>query len=120
MSEKFDAKKVDYDKYKGDWDNESFWDKIKNVAKIAGKEVILKALTLYYTLVSDRASAIDKAMIIAALGYFICPTDAVPDFLPVIGYSDDLAVLVFIISKLHCINDEIKALAKEKLAEWFD
>ena len=31
-----------------------------------------------------------------ALLYFIIPTDAVPDFLPVIGFTDDITILYFI------------------------
>ncbi len=34
-----------------------------------------------------------KAVLIGALAYFVLPTDVVPDYLPVIGYADDAAVL---------------------------
>lgn len=42
-----------------------------------------KAITLYALLKSSSTPAWAKAAIIGALGYFICPLDAVPDFLPV-------------------------------------
>jgi uncharacterized membrane protein YkvA (DUF1232 family) len=35
-----------------------------------------------------------RAMLLAALAYFVIPTDAVPDFLVGIGFSDDAAVLL--------------------------
>jgi uncharacterized membrane protein YkvA (DUF1232 family) len=35
-----------------------------------------------------------KAALIAALAYFVLPFDVVPDILPLVGYSDDAAVLV--------------------------
>lgn len=34
-----------------------------------------------------------RLTLLAALGYFVLPTDAIPDILPLIGFSDDAAVL---------------------------
>jgi uncharacterized membrane protein YkvA (DUF1232 family) len=42
--------------------------------------------------------------IIAAFVYFISPIDIIPDFLPFIGLSDDVALLVFIFKS---IDDEL-------------
>lgn len=120
MSKDFDPKSVELSKYEKEYTKDGLWEKIGSVAKNVGATLITKVLTLYYALVSDKASNIDKAMIIGALGYFISPVDAIPDFIPGIGYSDDLAVLVFILAKLHCVDDCIKSQAKSKLAEWFD
>jgi len=40
------------------------------------------------------------AMIGGGLLYFILPTDLIPDFIPVIGYLDDLAVLTTLMNSL--------------------
>ena len=40
------------------------------------------------------------AMIGGGLLYFILPTDLIPDFIPVIGYVDDLAVITTIMNSL--------------------
>jgi uncharacterized membrane protein YkvA (DUF1232 family) len=34
-----------------------------------------------------------KATLVGALAYFVLPLDAIPDVLPVIGFTDDAAVL---------------------------
>ena len=34
-----------------------------------------------------------KAALIGAIAYFVLPADAVPDVLPLVGYTDDAAVL---------------------------
>lgn len=119
MSEKFDVKDVQVQKYEKEYTEEGFWDKVKNVAKKAGKEVIYNALKLYYALKSDKVSATEKAAIIGALGYFILPIDLNPDVIPVVGYSDDLAVILATLKLLSCIDEGVKKQAKAKLAEWF-
>lgn len=48
--------------------------------------------------------------IVAVLIYFISPVDLVPDFLPIIGLTDDVALIVWLIKNL---SDEIG-----KFNEW--
>jgi uncharacterized membrane protein YkvA (DUF1232 family) len=40
------------------------------------------------------------ASVAAALGYFLTPTDLLPDIIPVLGYVDDAAVLAAVMSAL--------------------
>ena len=35
-----------------------------------------------------------KSLIVGALTYFIMPLDGLPDFLPLLGYTDDLSLLI--------------------------
>jgi uncharacterized membrane protein YkvA (DUF1232 family) len=37
---------------------------------------------------------------LAALAYFVLPTDAIPDVLPAIGFTDDAAVIAALIAIL--------------------
>jgi len=61
-----------------------------------------------------------KVIIIGALGYFISPVDAISDFIPVVGYADDLGVLTLAIATVAAyITYNVKAQAHEKLTEWF-
>ena len=46
--------------------------------------------------------------LIAGILYFINPLDIIPDFLPLIGFTDDAAVLVFILSKVKGEIDRYK------------
>jgi len=106
--------------YAKDYSENSFWEKVKTFALVAGKEVIEKALQLYYTMQAPATPLWAKTVIIGALGYFISPVDAIPDIIPVVGYADDLGVLVAAIATVGTyITDDIKAKAADKLAEWF-
>ncbi len=107
--------------YQNKYDKDSFWDKIKNYGKTAGKTVVGKALLLYYAASSDKTPVGIKALIYGALGYFIFPIDLVSDFFPVIGYTDDLVALgTAIASASAYITPEVKKQAQEKLEDWFD
>ena len=98
-----------------------FVDKVARVAKRAGAKLVYAALILYYTLQSDKVSTTDKALIVGALGYMISPLDAVPDAIPIIGLTDDLTVLVFVLKKVWGnVEDEIKDKARQRLTKWFD
>lgn len=106
--------------FEKEYSDSNYWDKVKNVAKVAGKEVIEKALQLYYALQQPGTPAWAKAVIIGALGYFISPVDAIPDVVPMIGFADDLGVLAAAIATVAIyITDDVKAKAETKLNEWF-
>lgn len=117
--EEFNPSKVELNKYESQYSESDLWDKIKKVAGKAGHAVIYNALLLYYALKSDKVTVKEKAIIVGTLGYFILPLDIIPDIIPVLGYTDDAALLVFAINQLNCVDESVKAQAKSKLNEWF-
>jgi len=72
----------------------------------------LKNVRVLYALFKDTVNGKYKlpptsvAMIGGGLLYFILPADLIPDFIPVIGYLDDLAILTTIMNSL---KNEINA-----------
>ena len=98
----------------------SFWDKLKHLAGKAGRQVAYPALLLHYVLISRDVPIKYKGIIIGALGYLILPIDLIPDFIPVTGYTDDLAALMTAVKMVSdCVDDEIERKAKEKVEELF-
>ena len=107
-------------KYSKLFSEESLWEKIKQYSKAAGVTVVYAALLLYYVMKDKNTSVKSKITIAAALGYFIVPTDAIFDLTPLIGYSDDLGVLLFALGQISSnITPEIKEKARKKLSDWF-
>jgi len=109
--------KGEYSKY---YSEKSLWKKIKKVSKSAGVKVVYAVLLLYFAMKDSSVSLKTKLLIVAALGYFILPTDAIFDLTPIIGYSDDLGVLLFTLKQISSvITSEVKENARNKIAEWF-
>ncbi len=68
-----------------------FWRKLK---RVAGHIPFAEELLAAYYCAFDRDTPLPvKATLVGALAYFILPVDAIPDVLPVIGFTDDAAVL---------------------------
>lgn len=78
--------------------------KIAGIPRQAGCTVIRSAITLYVLLGESDVPAWAKVSIVAALGYFICPIDVIPDFLPG-GYIDDLAAMTLLLGQLNVFID---------------
>ena len=111
----------DFMSYADKFSAKGFVEKISRIAKRAGAKLVYAALVLFYTLQSKEVSYKDKSMIIGALGYLISPLDVLPDAIPIVGLSDDLTVLLFVINKIWVeVPEEVKTRAKEKLSDWFD
>ncbi len=104
----------------GQYSEESFWDKIRGFAAFAGREIVEKALTLFYASQRPETPLWAKAVIYSALAYFILPADAVPDFIPFTGYADDLGTIAAALGAIAtCITPEIQAQAKGQADQWF-
>lgn len=95
-------------------------DKLTRHARAAGRELVEKVLWLYYAAQRPDVPRWAKLTILTALAYFILPTDAIPDFAPVLGYSDDLvAVSTALLTIAKFVDEDVKRKARARLAKWF-
>jgi len=73
-----------------------FWAKL---LKFAGHIPFAEDLAAaYFCAVDPRTPTRAKAILFAALAYFVLPVDAIPDFVAGLGFTDDAAVLAMAIS----------------------
>jgi uncharacterized membrane protein YkvA (DUF1232 family) len=111
---------IEHNEYEEAFSEQGFWAKLKQHARAAGREVVEKALLLFYAFQEEKAPAWAKATIAGALGYFIVPLDAITDLTPAVGYADDLGVLALAIAAVATyINDDVRAKARHRMAVWF-
>ncbi len=86
---------------------------MKKIARAAGSKIMYPAFALWYIMKDHRTPPWAKSIVVAALVYLVSPMDAIPDITPIIGYSDDLGVLLGALKTL----DEFYSASVQKKAE---
>lgn len=75
---------------------EGFWRKL---LRLAGKVPFADdAAAAYFCAVDPATPTKAKAVLLAALAYFVAPIDAIPDFVAGLGFTDDATVLAMAIA----------------------
>jgi uncharacterized membrane protein YkvA (DUF1232 family) len=96
-----------------------FWTKLKQVAaKLPFTEDLLAA---YYCAFDRETPRHVQAALLGAIAYFILPFDFIPDMMPVLGFTDDAAVLATAIRLVagH-ITEDHRAAARAVLKRGID
>ena len=93
----------------------AFW---QTLAKAAGKIPFIEELVAsYYCALDPTTPNRVRAILLAALAYFVLPLDSIPDFILGFGFTDDMAVLGAVIASIRGnIKQNHLDLAREKLA----
>ena len=78
--------------------HDKVWTKFKDIKGV--KQLLESALLLYSLLIDADTPKWLKSIAVAALLYLITPIDVIPDFIPIEGLIDDLAVLTAAISSI--------------------
>ncbi len=75
-----------------------FWSKVK---KTLGRVPFLdQAIAAYYAAFDPETPRHAKAILLAALAYFILPVDLIPDMLAGAGFTDDMTVLLMAVQTM--------------------
>lgn len=78
---------------------EKFW----RTARKAARQVPFmdEVVAAYYCALDGNTPFRAKAILLAALGYFVLPTDTIPDVILGLGFTDDIAVLTAAIAAVR-------------------
>jgi uncharacterized membrane protein YkvA (DUF1232 family) len=68
-----------------------FWIKLKRV--VAGLPFAEDLLAAYYCAFDRQTPRHVQVALLGAIAYFILPFDFIPDMMPILGFTDDAAVL---------------------------
>ncbi|MFZ4607754.1 MAG: YkvA family protein [Caulobacter sp.] len=90
-----------------------FWPKMRRVA--ARIPFASDALSIWWCARDPATPAAAKGIMFAALAYFVLPTDAIPDILAGIGFTDDAAVFAAL---LAVVGKNIKPHHRDAARAW--
>jgi uncharacterized membrane protein YkvA (DUF1232 family) len=92
-----------------------FWRKLKR--EVASVPFLEDVLTAHYCAFDRNTPIHVKAMLVGAIVYFVAPDDLIPDYLPIIGFADDAAVLGMAIKLMSShIKPEHREAARRTVA----
>lgn len=97
------------------FDEGSFWKAVKRYARTVS--FVPDALALYYCMIDDATPLATRGAIAFALVYFVVPTDAIPDWVPLAGMVDDSAVLAVTFS---LVQAHVTPEHRRRAQEWFE
>lgn len=81
---------------------------ILETLNVKAKYLKKQACTLYLTAKDKRTPWYARVFILAIVGYALSPIDLIPDFIPVLGYFDDLIIIpVAIIIAIKLIPKDV-------------
>jgi uncharacterized membrane protein YkvA (DUF1232 family) len=76
----------------------------RNISKLGdvkkGLETLIRMLRAWSTGKYKGISVTSLLIVVGTVFYFLNPIDAIPDFLPFFGFTDDIALIAFAISRL--------------------
>ena len=91
------------------------WERLKRWARELKKD----GMTLWFCCRHPGMPWLPKIFALLVVGYFLSPIDLIPDFIPVLGYVDELILLpfcIFLILKL--VPEPVLADSRDQAAIW--
>jgi hypothetical protein len=71
------------------------------LGKVGVRGFAAGARDVFRYIISGKASKKELAILIAAIVYFLSPIDLIPEYLPLVGIADDVAVATLVAAYLH-------------------
>ena len=83
------------------------------------KSIKFDVLALWFALKHPSVSGWVKAITFVAIAYALSPIDLIPDFIPVLGYLDDLIIVpVLVWLALKLVPIDVLKQSREQAVEW--
>jgi len=79
--------------------------------------LLKKTKQLYQFFISSDITALQKALVAVALIYIIFPLDLIPDYIPIVGWLDDLGIAGFALNYIFSQMNRVDELTEKKLME---
>jgi uncharacterized membrane protein YkvA (DUF1232 family) len=96
---------------------------VKIFQRIQGwaKELKRDVLVLWFALKNPETPLIARAVAFITVAYALSPIDLIPDFVPILGYLDDLILIpIFIWITIKLVPDDVRAQSRKQVQEWLE
>jgi uncharacterized membrane protein YkvA (DUF1232 family) len=87
--------------------------------KYISSSLLYAALLMYYAFRRNETPAWAKRIVMGVFVYLFAPIDAIPDLTPIIGYTDDMGVMLYgLVLIAAYINEDVRQSARRTLESW--
>ncbi len=91
---------------------------LQDTLKKRSLELKHRITVLYYAAKENRISLPARILILITIAYALSPVDLIPDFIPILGYLDDLVILpLLIILTIRIIPKDVMERAEKEARE---
>jgi len=112
------GKSIRLDRYSKYYNDAALWEKLNAMPRSTVVMILEKVLLLREILLDKGTPCWVKAILIAALGYVIFPFDLYPDFIPIVGFLDDITIVGLVLGNLeNLVTDDIRKRVDERMSE---
>jgi uncharacterized membrane protein YkvA (DUF1232 family) len=109
---------VRLERYRKYYNDSALWEKLNAMPRSTVITILEKVLLLRELLFDKGTPYWVKAIIIGVLGYVIFPFDLYFDFIPIVGFLDDISVVGLVLGNLeNLVTDEMKTRVEIRMAE---
>ena len=78
-------------------------------------------LVLWFALKNLETPLIARAVAFITVAYALSPIDLIPDFLPILGYLDDLILIpIFIWITIKLVPDDVMVQSRKQAQQWLE
>lgn len=94
----------------------TLWQKLRQWARDLKREL----MTLWFCRKHPETPLVAKASAIIVVAYALSPIDLIPDFIPIIGYLDDVIIVpIGIYITLRLVPEKVVIESRAKAEAWF-
>ncbi len=100
------------------YNEKDLWKKIHSLPRSSVNKILERVLLLRELLFDAKTPYWVRGTLIGALGYVIFPFDLSPDFIPGVGFLDDLAIMGLVLGNLdHLVTDKMRERVSKRISD---
>jgi uncharacterized membrane protein YkvA (DUF1232 family) len=92
---------------------------LKKKIRYISSSLLYASLLMYYAFIRKETPFWAKRIVMGVFVYLFSPIDAIPDLSPIIGYTDDMGVMLYgLVLIAAYINADVRQSARGTLEKW--